>query len=70
MKVILTASLCASILAQRLAHARPDEADALTFGEMLKASGVILTGLIDTWYTYLSGAGRLYQRYPESHVQS
>jgi hypothetical protein len=58
MKVGLTASLCASILAHAtLAHAGPDEADASTFEEMLKASGVILTGFIDTSYTYLSGAG-------------
>jgi hypothetical protein len=58
MKVILTASLCASILAHAtLAHAEANGAKAPTLKETLETAGLFISGFIDTSYTYLSGAG-------------
>lgn len=39
------------------AHGQDMDSDAPTFGEMLEASGITVTGFIDTSFTYLSGAG-------------
>lgn len=58
MKPIFMASLCAGLLAHvAAAHAESDGASVPTFGEMLDASGVTLTGYVDSSFTYLSGAG-------------
>lgn len=58
MKRIITTGLAAGLLAHAtLTHARPESADTPTFGEMLDASGIAVTGFIDTSFTYLSGAG-------------
>jgi hypothetical protein len=58
MKVILTAGLCASILAHAtLAHAEANGAKAPTLKETLETAGLFIGGFIDTSYTYLSGAG-------------
>ncbi|MBA2492726.1 MAG: porin [Gammaproteobacteria bacterium] len=58
MKPIFLASLCAGLLVHvAAAHAESDDASAPTIGEILDASGVTLTGYVDTSFTYLSGAG-------------
>lgn len=58
MKPLVVAGLSGSLLVHGpVVHAQLGGSDAPNFGETLEASGISLTGFVDTSFTYLSGAG-------------